>query len=163
MKIAIFSDIHDAKSNLNRALARVQDTERLLVLGDLCSPFIIHELGKGYSQPIDIVFGNNDGDLFRIATNAASYPHMKLHGEFAELQLGNLRIALNHFDSIGRALSKGAYYDVVAFGHNHQYECGTLDNGVLLINPGEIYGGISGSSTFVVLDSETKETLRIDL
>lgn len=163
MKIAIISDIHDAKANLNRAMERIQDTDRLLVLGDLCSPFVIHDLGKGYAQPIDIVFGNNDGDLFRITTNAASYPQMKLHGEFAELQLGSLKIALNHFDSIGRALANGGCYDVVAFGHNHQYEIATLDNGVLLINPGEIYGQITGFATFVILDSETRETSRVNL
>ena len=70
MQIGILSDIHDNISALRRALEQLQHTHALLCCGDLCSPFIINELGQNYSRDIHIVFGNNDGDLFRIAQNS---------------------------------------------------------------------------------------------
>ena len=52
-------------------------------VGDLCSPFVIHHLGKGFKGTIHIVFGNNDGDLYRMTQNSQAYPHLSLHGEMA--------------------------------------------------------------------------------
>jgi len=72
MKIAIFSDIHDHIWNLEAALGAIQACDALLVCGDLCSPFIIDQLANGFpARPIHIVFGNNDGDLFRMSRRAA--------------------------------------------------------------------------------------------
>ena len=74
MKIAVLSDVHDHVWNLQAALASLDDTEALLYCGDLCSPFVVGLLAEGFqNRPIEIVFGNNDGDLFRIAQNAAKH------------------------------------------------------------------------------------------
>ncbi len=155
MKVGIVSDIHDHIDNLRQALSQLQEVETLICCGDLCSPFIIDEFGKGFAGgEIHIVFGNNDGDLFRIATRAAAYPHIKLHGEFCELELDGTRFAVNHFDNIGRALAKYDAYDVVCFGHNHQFEVAKVA-GTLIINPGEIMGGLTGTASFVSYDTTT--------
>ncbi|MFQ5649427.1 MAG: YfcE family phosphodiesterase [bacterium] len=153
MKIGILSDIHDHISNLRSALKRLQSAQVLICCGDLCSPFIVDELGKGFtSGDIHVVFGNNDGDPFRITTKAAGYDHLTLHGEFCELKLDSKRLAINHFDAIGRALAKSAAYDVVCFGHNHQVEI-SRQGSTLVINPGEIMGGLTGKTTFVIYDT----------
>ena len=60
MKIAIISDIHDHRVMLKKALSQLQDTEAMICCGDLCSPFIMKQLGEEYHHPIHIVFGNND-------------------------------------------------------------------------------------------------------
>ena len=75
MKIAVISDIHDNIWNLQKALAmpELQATEAMLCCGDLCSPFVIHLLGRAYSGPVHIVFGNNDGDVAAIIGNAKKY------------------------------------------------------------------------------------------
>ena len=162
MKIAILSDIHDQLEQLKKALKAINDTDALLFCGDLCSPFVIKALGEGYSKQIHMVFGNNDGDLYRITENSKAYPHMQLHGELAELTFDEVRFGMNHFDNIARVLAESGRYDVVCFGHNHQFELTQTDN-CLLINPGEIYGGLTGNSTLVLYNTETKSPQRVDL
>ena len=162
MKIAILSDIHDQLSQLKHALDAIRATDALLFCGDLCSPFVIKALGEGYANPIHIVFGNNDGDLYRITQNSKAYPHIHLHGELAELSFHDVRFGMNHFDNIARALAESGRYDVMCFGHNHQFEL-TRTGNCQLINPGEIYGGLTGHSTLVIYDTETRSPRRIDL
>ena len=162
MNIAIISDIHDNLPMLRRALERSQQAEVLLCCGDLCSPFVAKELGRGFAKPIHIVFGNNDGDPFRIASTAARFSQMKVHGEYAELELGGRTFSINHFDNIGRAIAKGEKYDVVCFGHNHQFEISAAGK-TLIINPGEVYGGLTSHSTFAFYDTATGKADRIDL
>jgi len=162
MNVAILSDIHDQVPNLKKALDGCLGADTLVCCGDLCSPFIAKELGQGFAGPIHVVFGNNDGDRFRIAAHAAKFPHLQFHGEYAELTLGGKRFSVNHFDNIGRAIASGGRYDVVCFGHNHQFEitpCGPT----LIINPGEVYGGLSGQATCVLYDTDSGQTQRVDL
>ena len=162
MKVAIVSDIHDHIPRLQQALQRCQEAEVLICCGDLCSPFIAQELGRGFTGPVHVVFGNNDGDRFRIAAQAGRYANLAFHGEYVELELGGKRFSVNHFDNIGRAIAKGGVYDVVCFGHNHQPEITPLGK-TLMINPGEVYGGLSGRSTLAIYDTVAGAAARIDL
>lgn len=162
MKVAIISDIHDNLPKLRAALARAQEAEVLICCGDLCSPFVAKELGLGFQKPVHVVFGNNDGDRWRIGMNGAKYPHLQFHGEYVELELGGKSFSVNHFDPIGRAIAKGGAYDVVCFGHNHKFEV-TPQGRTLIINPGEIYGGLTSHSTFVIYDTETGKAERVEV
>ena len=49
MRIAVLSDIHDNVWKLAAALDAVGDADALICCGDLCSPFIVHQLGRGFS------------------------------------------------------------------------------------------------------------------
>jgi putative phosphoesterase len=162
MKVAILSDIHDNIPKLRVALSQCGEAGVLICCGDLCSPFIAKELGQGFPGPIHIVFGNNDGDRFRIAGNARKFPHLEFHGEYVELDLGGKRFSVNHFDNLGRAIALGEKFDVVCFGHNHQFEL-TRQGKTLIINPGEVYGGLTGHSTFVIYDTESGQAKRVDV
>ena len=162
MKIAILSDIHDNIPMLKEALKYAREADALICCGDLCSPFIVKELAQGFQRPIHIVFGNNDGDRFRMTTTAAKFPHLHLHGEYAELEFEQLRFCVNHFDNIGYSIAKGGKFDVVCFGHNHRFEITPLGP-TLIINPGEIYGGLTGNSTFVLYDTATRQAERVSL
>jgi len=162
MQVAIISDIHDHIANLRKVLEKVQQADLLICCGDLCSPFIIKELGLGYTKDIHIVFGNNDADLFRITTNANKYPNIHLHGELCELEIDEKKFAINHFDDIGRALASSDKYDVVCFGHNHNFEISEQGN-TLIVNPGEIMGELTNQVTFVVYDTKLHQAQRIDL
>ena len=162
MQVAILSDIHDNIPKLREALKKGSEAETLICCGDLCSPFIAKELGRGFSRDIHVVFGNNDGDRFRIAANAAKFPQLRFHGEFVELHLGGKRFAVNHFDNLGRAMAEGGTFDVVCFGHNHQFELTQLER-TLIINPGEVFGGLTGHSTMVLFDTKAGHAERVDL
>ena len=164
MKIGIISDIHDNIWKLEAALRVLRDADALICCGDLCSPFIIPRLGEAFERDIHIVFGNNDGDLFRISQQAANYPNIHLHGEFASLEIGGKRFAMTHFDNIARELVAGQEFDVVCFGHNHRLEIREVGS-TLLINPGEVMGGLSPDqiSSLVVYDTETGQGRKIEL
>jgi putative phosphoesterase len=162
MKVAIISDIHDNLPKLRAALAQCQDAGALICCGDLCSPFVAKELGQGFKGPVHIVFGNNDGDRWRIAMNGAKFPNLQFHGEYAELELGGKTFSVNHFDAIARAIAKGGAYDVVCFWHNHKFEI-TQQGRTLLINPGEVFGGLTGSSSYVVYETEKGCAERVEI
>jgi putative phosphoesterase len=165
MRIAVLSDIHDNVWKLDAALAAVREsTGAMLCCGDLCSPFIAHQIGRGYPHPVHIVFGNNDGDQFRITANAAKYPHLRIHGELFTGEFAGRKFAMNHYDSIGRPLAASGLYDVVCFGHNHTREIARVGK-TLAINPGAILGAAFAAdgtrrdvpSTFLVYDTGTDE------
>lgn len=162
MRIAILSDIHDHIKNLGTVLAQLTDVDVLICCGDLCSPFIIAQLGRDFTKPTHIVFGNNDGDLFRITQQASRFPQITLHGEFAELSLGGKRIAVIHFPEIARSLAASDRYDLVCYGHNHTFDV-ACDGSTLLVNPGEVFGGLSGGATYVVYDTVSGDATRHDI
>jgi len=170
MRLAILSDIHDNVWKLAGALEAARGADAMICCGDLCSPFIVHQLARGFLAPIHIVFGNNDGDRFRIGANAAQYPHIKIHGEMMRGEFAGRRIAANHYDNIARAIAASGEYDVVCYGHNHIYDVSRAGR-TLAINPGAVMGATfaaDGSrtdvaSTFVIYETETGVAQRVEV
>ncbi len=169
MRLAILSDIHDNLWNLSAALDAVKGADALICCGDLCSPFVIDELAK-FERDIHIVFGNNDADLYRITAKALKKPNCHLHGELFQTTFEGKRFAVNHFDYLARPMAKSGDYDVVCFGHNHEFEI-SRQGACLLINPGPIMGAKFSSGrwedttpAFVIYDfaSETPDKFAID-
>jgi putative phosphoesterase len=140
MRIAVLSDIHDHVWNLTAALASVASCDTLICCGDLCSPFVLDQLARGFERPIHIVFGNNDADLYRITSKAPKYPHVRLRGEFFEEDFEGRRIAVNHFDNIARAIAAAGAHDAVFYGHNHVYDQRVFAGRTLALNPGSLMG-----------------------
>lgn len=162
MRIGIISDSHDNIWKLAEAISHLQTVDAVIHCGDLCAPFVVKHLGEGLKGiPIHIVWGNNEGDPFRIAQVAAQFDHVHLHGEVAKLELDGVRIAVNHFPEIAIDMADSGNYDVVCYGHDHtaheEYkgEC-------LLLNPGELLG-MNGSSTLAIYDTGTRTSERITL
>lgn len=158
MRIAILSDIHDRQDHLADALTQCATADAMICCGDLCSPFIIVQLAEGFAGPIHVVFGNNDGDLFRISEQARRFPHVSLHGEFAQIEMGGKRFAVQHFPEIARAVAASGRYDVVCYGHDHQYAVERHPE-ALIINPGAVMGG-AVPSTFVIYDTVEGKAVR---
>ncbi len=167
MRIAILSDIHDHVWNLAAALDAVRDADAMICCGDLCSPFVIHQLGRAFAGPIHIVFGNNDGDLYRITANARRYPQIQLHGEWFRADLDGRRVAVNHYDNIARPVAASGEFDLVCFGHNHVFEI-TPVGSTLAVNPGAIMGATFNAEglrtdvepTFVIYHTGAAEAVR---
>lgn len=163
MKIGIISDIHDNVWNLHQVLPHLAGTDALICCGDLCAPFVVSLLARGYAAPIHIVFGNNDGDLFRITRIAGSFEHVHLHGEFAEVELGGRKIAVTHYPEIARGLVYHFAYDVVCYGHNHSFKI-AQNNDALLLNPGCLMGYDPGENadvpaTCIIYDTDAHEAV----
>ena len=106
MRIGIISDSHDNVWRLDEAIQHLKAVDVVLHCGDLISPFMVHRLAKGLSSiPIHMVWGNNDGDKLTVARIAQNFPVFTIHGEFAELEINGLRIAINHYPEIARGLA----------------------------------------------------------
>ena len=162
MKIGIISDSHDNIWKLERAFPTLRQTEAVLHCGDLISPFMINKLKAGLEDiPVHIVWGNNDGDKQLVAKAAITAGTIMLHGDFAELELGGRRIAINHYPEIGRALAASGAYDLVCYGHDHTRHEERVGE-TLLLNPGEIMG-MNGVSSLALYDTQEGEIEWVEL
>lgn len=162
MKIAIISDTHDHLEKIDASISYLKDSDVVLHCGDLCAPFVVKRLGERLEGiPLHIVWGNNEGDTFMISKVAANFNDVYLHGELAELDLGGLRIAINHYPRIAQGLARSGLYDLVCYGHDHDAHSEKIGDCILL-NPGEILG-MNGPSTLAVFNTETQETEHIEI
>jgi uncharacterized protein len=162
MKIAVLSDSHDNIWKLAAAMPHLAAADVVIHCGDLIAPFMILRLIKGTgSKPVHIVWGNNDGDKGLIAQVAAKAENIQLHGDFAHLELGGLKIAVNHYPKIARTLAEAGSYDVVCYGHDHTTHVEWVGE-TLLLNPGELMG-LQGRSTIALLDTETREVEFVEI
>lgn len=162
MRIAIISDTHDNIWKLDEALSYLQSVDAVLHCGDVISPFMIVKLGENLPDiPVHLVWGNNDGDKRLLTNKALEAGNVFIRGDFADLELGGIKIAINHYPEICRALAESNRYDLVCYGHNHTAHEEYLGN-TLLLNPGELMG-LNGSSTFCIFNTENRELSWIEL
>jgi hypothetical protein len=152
MRIAVLSDIHDNIWKLETLLAGLE-ADALVFCGDFCAPFTLAQIAEGFAGPVHVVFGNNDGDQFLLARVAGRFPHVTLHGDFAELELDGRRVAVTHYPEIGRALAQGGVYDMVCHGHSHERVVEQAGR-TLRVNPGEVMGRF-GLVTYALYDTAT--------
>ncbi len=137
MRVAVISDIHDNLWNLAVAIEHVSaPADVLICCGDLCSPFVMDLLAQ-FPRRVEIVFGNNDADLFRITRKSSE--RVRVHGELFETELDGKKIAVNHFDYLARPMAASGLYDIVCYGHNHNFSVARVGR-TLAINPGPIMG-----------------------
>lgn len=154
MQIAVLSDSHDNIWKLEQAMPFLAQADAVIHCGDLIAPFVIKQLAAGIPQaPLHIVWGNNDGDKRLLQHFADLSDNITIHGDFAQLELGGLRVAVTHYPEIGRALAAGGQYDLVCYGHDHTAHEEQV-GGTLLLNPGELMG-LNGRSSLALVDSET--------
>jgi putative phosphoesterase len=160
MKIAILSDIHDNIWKLDALLADLQ-ADALVFCGDFCAPFTLAQIAEGFAGPVHAVFGNNDGDQFLLAKVASRFPHVTLHGVYAELEFDARKIAVTHYPEVGIALSRGAAYDLVCHGHSHE-RIVERHGKTLRVNPGEVMGRF-GLSTYAEYDTSLHQVKLVEV
>ena len=155
MKLAVLSDTHDNISKLDVALRMMTAADAVLHCGDLCSPFVLHRMAAILPEtiPVHIIWGNNEGDIRLICARAASHKNINLHGDFAELSFGELRVALTHYPETARPLAASGFFQLVCYGHDHCAHHSRVNNCTLL-NPGELLG-LKGKTTFAWFDTST--------
>lgn len=163
MQIGIFSDVHDHLAHLGAALHRFEERglTTLIFCGDFCSPIPARHLAR-FEGTVHGVFGNGDGDRFaieRIAQQGGG--RLVLHGEYAELTLGGVPVAVTHYPFYARALARTGDYRAVFSGHTHERHAERFGE-CLWVNPGEVLGW-KGTPSCAVYDAATHEATFIDL
>ncbi|MDM7935100.1 MAG: metallophosphoesterase [Methanothrix sp.] len=164
MLIGIMSDAHDSIQGVRDALKALslRGTELLLFAGDMTGSGNCYAF-EGCGMPIKLVFGNNDGDRVGLVRDFARVGGEYL-GDFGEIEAGGRKIAMLHGteEALVRAVVASQLYDVVVRGHSHR--AGATRHGrTLLINPGEIWGNLTGVRSVAVLDTSSLDVELIEL
>ncbi len=168
MRIGIVSDVHDALPNLRTALRELRRADALLVAGDLCSPFVLPILAEGFAHgDVHVVFGNNDGDRFRMERTASDLGNVHLHGEVWTGELGGRAIAMTHFPGVARAMDP-ARFDAIVYGHDHRHRVERTEAGGWRLDPGSLLGYDPAerqdvSPTFLIYDTEVDEVESLEI
>jgi len=155
MLIGVMSDTHDNIMQTKKAVScfNREGVEHVLHAGDLISPFMLDTL-KELSVPLTAVFGNNDGDRSLLEKKSSAYPHLRIAGTFARIDAGGMRIALVHGNDreLLETLAGCTSLDLLVYGHTHRPEV-REQLSLLIVNPGEVYGHLTGRSTVALVDT----------
>ena len=159
MLIGVVSDTHGQTSYAREAARALEpfDISAVLHCGDIGGTAII-EVFRAW--PTHYVLGNVDvfdRDELRHAIVSAG---QTFHERFAELELGNRRVAMTHGDD-QRALNgaiSGGQFELVCHGHTHQWREERLGE-TLVLNPGALYR--AHPHTLAVVDLTNLSVTRI--
>lgn len=161
MKIAIMSDSHDRWDYLEKAIeiAHEKGCELLLFAGDLIAPpgLAVLEQFKG---KVKFVWGNNEAERVGMTRKMDTSKKIVLCGDVYEETVDGVRIFMNHYPRFVELAARSGEFDLCIFGHTHEYHDEMVGD-CLLVNPGEIQGYKTGTTTFIVFDTITKRAEKI--
>ncbi|MHA2005688.1 MAG: metallophosphoesterase [Promethearchaeota archaeon] len=170
MKIAAVSDSHDHKDNILKAVSIINQrkVEALIHCGDFVAPFVkrwLDKLDDSIKNNFYGVFGNNDGERILLKKLLGEICHFAENGNELIVELEGKRIFISHMPRPAtiRALANSGNFDIIISGHTHQLHKKKLDNGVIILNPGELCGYLTGNSTFAIIDTENMEIEIVEL
>ncbi len=163
MKIAIVSDSHDAWVNLEKAITVANEVGcgALLHAGDFVTPSGIKVLSE-FKGEVHMVWGNNEGEKVGFIKTVEKFDNIVHHGDVMEKEFGGLLFFMNHYPTFAKNAAESGKYDVSIFGHTHLYVNEQVGD-TLLLNPGEIVGTKTGTSTMIIFDTQTKHVEKIEL
>ncbi|MFW9902416.1 MAG: metallophosphoesterase [Candidatus Thorarchaeota archaeon] len=170
MRIAVLSDTHDNIQNITKAVSIINKSniDALIHCGDYVAPFVkrwFDKLDDSIKKNFYGVFGNNDGDKLFLTQNLGQICEFAENGNEMILELGGKRIFVCHMprQKTIDALANSGSFDIILTGHTHTLSNKKLDNGSLVVNPGELCGYLTGRATFVIIDTDKMESEIIEL
>jgi putative phosphoesterase len=165
MLIGIMADTHDNLPMIEKAVKRLNEENVALVLhaGDYVSPFVIPKF-KALNAKLIGVFGNNDGDHEFLKKRFNECPNCEIRGRFAEINIGDFKIALLHGDEteLLESLVNCEGFDAVVHGHSHA-KVSHKNRKTIVVNPGEVCGYLTGKATIALLDMVERKARIVEL
>lgn len=162
--IGCIADTHDHMDAIEAAVKRFNSEKVALVLhaGDYVSPFVTKPFGKLKAKLIG-VFGNNEAEK-ELIKNRFEEIGAEIRGKLADLTVENRRIAMYHGENnlLLDIIIRSKLFDVVVTGHTHWPKIEKID-GVLVVNPGEACGWLTGKKTIALVDLNKLEAEIIEL
>ena len=158
--VGIMSDSHDNRPAIQKAVDIFNSRQVGMVAhaGDIVSPFT-HLDFKNLKCPMELVFGNNDGE--RIGLAAAFREIGTLLPGPRQFAFGGRRFLLMHENGCLEAAAASPALDIVIYGHDH--ELMVRQGPPLVINPGETGGWLGGRKTIAILNLESLQVEIVDL
>ncbi|UZN22724.1 YfcE family phosphodiesterase [bacterium 3DAC] len=158
-KWLVISDTHDNIPMLKKLPGIIESygITHIFHAGDFIAPFVMPYLLFDGIEFIG-VFGNNDGE--RLFMLEKSQGKVKIGPIEIETPYG--KVFLMHEPYALNAAVKSRLYSFVFYGHTHKVDI-RKDGEVLVVNPGEYCGYLTGLSTVAIVDPETKEVELIEV
>ncbi len=164
MLIAVISDTHDHQDNILKAVSIMNErnVDVLIHCGDYCSPFTrrwFDNLNQTIKNNFFGVFGNNDGDQVFLRKNLGQICKFVENGHELVKEFDGKKLIASHMpkpETID-SLARSGTFDIVLSGHTHSIVNKKLDINVLVLNPGEACGYLTGKGTFAVIDTNKLE------
>jgi putative phosphoesterase len=170
MKIAVISDTHDHMNNILRVVSIINERKVNAVIhcGDYVAPFVkkwFNKLDDPIKKNFYGVFGNNDGERVFLKQNLGQICQLAQNENEMILEMGGKRIFVSHMpkQETIEALANSEKFDIILSGHTHVMHNEKHENGVLVVNPGEVCGYLTGKSTFAIIDTDKMESEIIEL
>ena len=163
------SDTHDHRDNILKAVSIINEknVDALIHCGDYIAPFVklwFNNLNESIKKKFFGVFGNNDGEILYLTQNLGQICEFAKNGHELIIELGGKRIFASHMpkqETID-ALADSGKFDIILSGHTHNM-VNRKQNGVLIVNPGELCGYLTNKSTFAIIDTETMDSEIIEI
>ncbi len=159
MKLAVISDTHDHKDNILKAVSIMNErkVDALIHCGDYVAPFVkrwFDGLNDNIKENFLGVFGNNDGERVFLVKNLGQI--CDIVGMEINKDFDGKKVYAAHMPTQETidALANSKKYDIILSGHTHNLVNKKYDNGVLVLNPGEACGYLTGKSTFAIINTE---------
>lgn len=170
MMIGVISDTHDNLEVIRKVKTRLKElnVSYLIHLGDFVSPFAFKEVFSGFENRGVGVIGNNDGEI-HLLSRIANRMNIELFDRIGTLEIEETKFLLMHGFSntnftidLARNLASSGKYDAVLFGHTHEFHFERIGE-ILILNPGEASGWLTGYKSMAVIDTSSKEVYKISL
>ena len=153
--IGVLSDSHDNVDAIKKAVRffNREQCELVLHAGDFIAPFAARELAQ-LSCRVKAVFGNCDGEKEGLKRVFASLG--EIEEEPSVFSHAESTLLLTHTQFANEKYIRSGKYAAVVYGHTHKPDVRSSD-GVLVVNPGETGGWLTGKSTVALLDPVSLE------
>ena len=170
MLLGVISDTHDNIAMARRAarLFRERGVDLVVHLGDIVAPFTLRVFAEEGVRRLIAVYGNNCGERLGLLKTAQDLGY-EIHEPPYTVELSGKRVLLMHGQgppeetvAIAESMALSRRYDAVLYGHTHRVDNRLLDN-VLLLNPGEACGCLTGHATAALLDLEAMRAEFVEL
>lgn len=147
------ADSHDNLHAVKKAVQLFNDAGCDLVIhaGDFVAPFAAREL-ENLNCPVKAVFGNCDGE--KIGLEKAISPFGEIKDAPLVFTHERRHFLVKHVHTDLKTYIRSKKHDIIIFAHTHKPEI-RKDGKILILNPGETGGWVSGKSTVALLDTET--------
>jgi putative phosphoesterase len=170
MLIGVISDTHDNRDNILKTVKILNERNvgALIHCGDYVAPFVrkwFDELNDKIKENFFGVFGNNDGERLFLKKNLGQICEFAENGNELILKLDRKKIFASHMPKSETidALAKSKEFDIILSGHTHLLVNKKYNNGVLVLNPGEVCGYLTNKPSFAIVDTEKLEAEIIQL
>lgn len=170
MIIGVLSDSHDNIWVLRKGVQKLieKGAEMFIHLGDIVAPFTLKAMKDAGVQRLVAIYGNNCGERVGLLSMARKLG-FEIHVPPHIIELGGMKVMLIHgwgtaenTVRVAESLAESGKYDIVMYGHTHKPHL-KLVGGVLLLNPGELCGCLTGNYTAALLYPEEKKAEIIEV